>query len=216
MAEPTCGASVQAVAIRVSILEQSGVPDPGAGHLYTSDALTKLEADPQYVAGVNIQKKNAGGSLCVNYKSRDVLSRYDTSLEICSLDPELENMLAGGELFTLGGVHVGGSTPQVGVVERPYGVSVELWSRHVGSGGDQDATWPWVWWVLPRSYWQPGKATWDENEMPRLFTGYTSENPNWFNGPLNDWAFSSDRSIAWCFSKTVPTPTCGAVALVGS
>lgn len=213
MSEPTCGASVQAVAIRVAKLEPTGIPAPGAGNLYVSDALTKLEADPEYVAGANIQKKNAGGNLCVNYRTRDVLSRFGLALEICSLDPELEVMLVGGELFTSGGVHIGASSPQVGVIEAPYGVSVELWSRHVVSGGDQDATWPWVHWVLPRSYWTPGKVTWDENDMPRLFSGFTSENQNWFNGPANDWAFSSDRSIAWAFTQTVPTPTCGATAL---
>lgn len=215
MAEPSCGASIQACAERIAVLEQDGVPLPGSGHLYVTDALVKLEATPVYYKGVEIEVPNACGNLCVNYKARDVLKRYDLALELCSIDPELEAMLVGGESFTSGGLTVGGSVPAVGTIGAPYGVSVELWSKHIVDG-DQDGVHPWIHWVIPRSYWQPGKNTWDVNHMQRLFDGFTSENPNWFNGPSNDWTFSSDRSIAWAFTTTIPTPACGAQTLPAS
>jgi hypothetical protein len=215
MSETTCGASVQAVGMRVAVLEKDGVPLPGAGNLYVTDALAKLDATPVYFKGADIQQPNAGGKLCVVYKVPDQLVRYDLALTVCSLDPELEHMVVGGELFKSGNVSVGGSAPKVGTKEAENGVSIELWSKHV-VGGDIDSVYPYIHWVFPRTYWQPDKATWDNSPMERPFTGYTSENPRWFNGPANDWTFNSDRSWAWCFTQTVPVPTCGAQALVAS
>jgi hypothetical protein len=215
MSVPSCGASVQAIAERVTKLDQNGVPLPGAGNVYVTDALTSLEATPVFTKGADIEKVNAGGTLCVNYRQRDVLRRYDLALEICSLDPELEPMMVGGLQFSSSGVHIGASSPRIGQAEVPYGVSVELWSRHI-VGGDMDPTWPYIWWVLPRTYWQPGKTTWNGDAMPRPLDGFTSENPNWFNGPANDWSFDSTRSIAWAFTRTVPTPTCGSTTLAAS
>src|ERR1051326_2060952 len=110
MAEQRCGASIQACAERVAVLEQDGVPVPGAGNLYVTDALVKLEATPVYFKGVEIEAPNACGNLCVNFKARDVLKRFDLTLEICTIDAELEHMLMGGETFTSGGFTVGGSS----------------------------------------------------------------------------------------------------------
>lgn len=217
MSETSCGASVQAVGMRIAVLEADGVPLPGAGNLYVTDALTKLDTTPVMFKGADIQQANAAGNLCVVYKVPDVLVRYDLALTVCSLDPELEHMLVGGELFQTGSVSVGGSSPPVGRREDNVkaGVSVELWSKHIVNG-DIDSVFPYIHWVFPRTYWQPDKTTWDNSPMERPFTGYTSENPRWFDGPANDWNFNSDRSWAWCYTQTVPVPSCGAQTLVAS
>lgn len=216
MAEQTCGSSVQACAGRVAVLEQDGVPLPGPSNLYVTDALMKLVATAVLTKGVDIEVLNACGAPSVLYKDRDRLKRYDLALDMITLSPEFENMLTGGQLFTSGGFTVGGSVPAVGTIEAPFGVSVELWSKHIVNG-DIDPVWPYIQWILPRSYWSPiTPVAWDNNAMPRSFTGYTTENQNWFNGPANDWAFNSTRSIAWRFTKTLPVVKCGAQALAGS
>lgn len=217
MAEQSCGASVFACATRVAVLEQDGVPLPGDANLYITDSLVKLESTPQFTKVPETEQLNAGGNLCVSYKAPDPLKRYDLILELCSLDPELEHMLVGGELFVSGGFTVGASSPKVGSIETATanGVSVEVWSKNI-TNGDIDPIWPYIHWVWPRTRWSPDKNTWDINHMPRLFTGYSAENPNWFNGPANDWAFSSDRSYAWAFTKTLPQVFCGAQNLPAS
>lgn len=208
MAQPTCGASVQACALRVATLDNNGVPLPGAGKLYVTDALTSLEATPVYFAGTDMEVTNACGNLCVTYKSRDQLKRYDLTLSLCDFDPELEIILAGGQTFTLGGQTIGSSTPAIGSPGATNGVSLELWSKHIVNG-DIDGTYPYIRWVLPRAYLQPDTITWNNDHMPRNFTGYTSQNPNWYNGPANDWTYSSDRSIAWAYATTLPATACG-------
>lgn len=225
MAEQTCGASVQCCAIRISVLEQDGVPLPGAANLYVTDALAKFEAVPVYTKGVDMEVLNACGIPAVLYKARDVFKRFDLTLSLLNLDPELEAILIGnlapGPLpngiltFTSGGFTVGASALKVAGYGAPYGVAIELWSKHVVSG-DLDPNYPYVQWIVPRSYWQPGNTTLDNNAMPRDYTGFTTQNPNYYNGPMNDWVFDSSRSMAYALTRTLPAPTCGAQALVHS
>ncbi len=211
MAEQSCGSSIYACATRVAVLEQDGVPLPGAGNLYVTDALVKMEGTPQFTKVPEVEVLNACGALCSFYKAIDPFKRVDLTLELCTIDPELEHMLTGGELFSTGGFVIGASAPPVGTVEAAVqnGVSIELWSKHILQG-DLDPTWPYIHWIWPRTHWAPDKTTFDINHMPRLFTGFTSENPNWFNGPANDWTFSSDRTYAYAFTKTLPATACGA------
>jgi hypothetical protein len=223
MAEVTCGASIQCCAIRVAVLEQDGVPLPGAANMYVTDAIAKFEATPVYTKGVDMEVLNACGLPAVLYKARDVFKRYDITMDLLYIDPELEAILignvsgsTGGVLtFSQGGFTIGASGPDVGLIGAPYGVSCELWSKHIVNG-DLDVTWPYVQWIVPRSYWQPDKVTLDNNAMPRSYAGFTTENPNYFNGPMNDWTFDSGRSLAYRFTKTIPSPSCGAQALVHS
>lgn len=215
MAQQTGGGSVQACAMRIAKLELDGVPLPGAGNLYVTDTFGKLDATPVVTKGIDIEVMNACGGLPVTYKDRDRLKRYDLVLELEWLDPELEFLLIGGELFTASAFSVGGAVPAVGVVDNIGGVSMELWSKHIVNG-DIDVIWPYIQWIFPRTYWAPDKMSWSNGHSTRNFTGYCAQNPNYFNGPTNDWTFASDRLLAWRFTKTIPTPQLGSQTEVAS
>lgn len=216
MSEPSGGASVQAVVARVAVLEADGVPLPGSANLYTTNAVIQLDATEVTTKGVDLEVMNAGGELCLVYKGRDPLKRYDLALQLCSLNPELEAMLVGGDITRSGGVAIGAAVPPVGSFGAPFGVSLELWSKNI-IDGDLDPNWPYIHWALPRTYWSgPDKVTWSNANMIRSFTGYTSENPNWFNGPGNDFVGQSGRSISWVYTKSTPIPVLGAQPLAAS
>lgn len=216
MAEAQCGGSVQTCAIRVAQLDGSGVPNPGALNLYTTDAIMKLTATPVVTKGVDMEVVNACNSPAIVYKDMDRFKRFDLTLDLIYLDAELENLLLGTEMFNTGGINLGGAAPAVAAYAgyRP-GVSIEAWSKHIVNG-DQDPTYPYIQWVFPRTYWSMAAVTLDNNPMPRSFTGYTSQNPNYFNGPTNDWPYASDTQMMWRMTKTIPAVACGAVALVHS
>lgn len=215
MAERHCGASVYVCAARVAVLDQSGVPSPGAGNLYATDSIVRLELSPVYYQPPEIEVPNGCGNLCVTFKPLPVLKRWDLVMELCNIDPELEHMVVGGELFTAGGFSVGASSPAVGVASNINGVSVEAWSKHIVNG-DVDDIYPYIHWVFPRTKWTPDRTALSQAHLPRLFNGFTSENPNWFNGPANDWTYASDRSYAWAFTNSIPSTTCGATALAST
>lgn len=216
MAEPSCGGSVQTCAIRIATLEQDGVPLPGNLNLYVTDNIMKLTATPVVTKGVDLEVVNACNSPILTYKDMDRFKRYDLTLDLINLDPELENALLGTELFTSGGLNIGGSSPQVaGYAGNRNGVSMELWTKHIVSG-NIDPIYPYIQWVFPATYWQAAAETWDVNPMARSFTGFSTVNPNYFNGPANDWTQASDTQRMWRFTKTIPTVACGGQVLVHS
>lgn len=216
MAEPTCGGSVQCCAMRVATLELDGVPLPGASNLYVTDALSKLTITPVTTKGVDLEIVNACNAPEIIYKDMDRFKRYDLALDLIYTDPELENMLTGTELFNSGGLNIGTSGPATAAYAGYFpGLSMELWSKHITNGG-QDPVYPWIQWVFPRSFWMQAAVTLDGNAMARSYTGYTNANPNYYNGPANDWSFPSDTQMMYRFTKTIPTVACGAQALIHS
>jgi hypothetical protein len=216
MAELNCGGSVQCCAIRLAVLEQDGVPLPGPANLYATDAVTSFKATPVTTKGADMEILNACGAPAIIYKDMDRFKRYDLTLDLIYLDAELQYILSNGELFVSGGYTVGIAVPATADYAGSInGVSLELWSKHIVNG-DLDVTWPYVRWVFPRAKFMPADTTLDNNAAPMSYTGYTSQNPNWYNGPANDWPFSSDRQGMWAYTKTLPAIVCGAQALVHS
>ena len=204
----SCLAQVQACAIRVARLEPNGVPDPGANNLYVSDALTILTVTPEIVEGDEVEVKNACGGVRVNYKDQDRIKRLNVELTLCVPDPELHELLAGGSVLSDGTAR-GYAYPQLNDSSVRNGVSIELWARQITSDGASDGTYPYAWWVLPRVYLTPGARTFENGAQLSPFTGFALENPNWFDGPANDWPEDSDRALQWIETDSVPTPSCG-------
>lgn len=194
---------VQACAIRVTDLDPSGVPQPGASNIYTSEALTELTATPVYSDADEIEEKNACGAVCVNYTGDDSLKRLDVALTICTHDPWLNAMLSGGDVLTDGGIN-GFALPAIGPL-RGNGVSIELWAKRVDDGDLHDE-FPYAWWVLPKvKNLRYGAKTFNNGASLPQFTGRGYENANWYDGPLNDWPVSSDRALQWFPVASLPT-----------
>lgn len=204
----TCPAVVQACAIRVSRLDGAGVPDPGANNLYVSDSLTQLVITPEVEEGDEFTVKNACGAVCVNVKDCDRLKRLNLTLGLCKLDPELQEIIAGGVVLTSGAA-VGYGFPKIGEVACPDGVSIELWAKRYTSGGQLDPDFPYEWFVLPKTTWQHGARTHENGPLTIEFTGFAVENENWFDGPLNDWPVDSDRVLQHIPTDTLPDALCG-------
>jgi len=109
---------------------------------------------------------------------------------------------------------VGAQAPQLGVVPTDNGVSMELWSKAV-VGGSQTAVNPWIHWAYPKCVWYPGARDHGNDRMPAVFTGELYENPNWGNGPFNDWGNSPATPVpttqtltrvwGWFRSNDLPT-----------
>jgi hypothetical protein len=214
MANDDCLPQVQACAIRVAYLDSSGVPRPGSNNLYVTDALTEMKVTPVYEDGDEITEKNACGRVVINYKGDPTLKRGDGTLSIFSQDPYLTTMLGGGEVLTDSGLH-GFAFPQIGVINT-QDISIELWSKRIDDGELHDE-FPYAWWVFPRvSRVRHAERTFNSGPNVPAFSMELYENPNWFDGPLNDWPVSSDRLAQWFPTTGIPTISCGPQALAAS
>lgn len=205
---------VQVCAFRIAELDGSGVPNPGAGNLYTCQTLVSLQFTPVYRDGEEIEVPNACGGVCVNYKGDDSLKRVDVSITVCSGDPYLAVMLGGGDILTDGGIH-GFAFPAIGTLTS-NGISIELWRKRIDDG-DLHADYPYMWDVMPKiKNLRHGQRTFDSGAVQPVFTGQALENPNWFDGPLNDWPVSSDRVFQSFPVNSLPTIDCLPSALAAS
>ena len=184
---------VQAVRMRVSLLDSNGVPTPGAGKGYVSSALTELVFKPVTADAPDIEERNGEGVVCVSYKGKKTLKRIEGTIKLCTPDPYLLVFLAGASLIDIGNAKpFGWQYPAIGEINPPP-ISIEVWSRRVDDGVE-DINFPYEWGVLPRvKNMMLGEHKLANGAvMPTIdFEGY--ENPNWFDGPDERWIGASDR-----------------------
>jgi hypothetical protein len=210
-----CLPQVQACAIRVTQLDAAGSPLGGASALYTSDALTTLTASPQYEDADEITEKNACGTVCVDYKGDDSFKRLDIDLTICTVDPYLHQLLSqSGDTLT-DGEAIGFAYPPLGALVGD-GISIELWSKRILNGA-LDPDFPYAWWALPLvKNLRLGDREFANSAQASPFTGQANENPNWLDGPLNDWPVASDRVLQFIPTTELPDIQCGYQVSVAS
>ncbi len=211
-----CLGQIQACAIRVAKLEPaSGVPLPGAGNLIVSDALTEMTYETTYEDGTDIFERNACGNACMDYRGPDIKRRLQISLTLCTHDPYLMAFLSGGDTIDNDEGGTGFAAPPTGAIERQP-ISIELWAKRI-KDGDLDIDGPYAWWVFPKVMnLREGQSKFANELKKPMFTGQGYENVNWYDGPLNDWPATSDRTHQFLPWATIPTPVCGTQALPAS
>lgn len=202
--------SIHALRLRVTRLAANGAPAVGANNMYITSALTKISFQGEYLEGDEIEEKNGSGELCLYYQAPDVLKRINVKLEICSPDPELEELLGGGTVLTSAGDTVGLAAPAVGVDPQPNGISIEAWS-HAVLNGSIDAELPYIHWVFPKiRNLKPDEKTLANEALKPAYEGFGLENANWGDGPgTAEWPFASNRCWQWARKATVPASAIG-------
>lgn len=215
MAQKPCLPQVQACRMRVTALAANGAPAPGASNAYVTSAFVSLAWTPVYTDGDELEQKNACGEVCVNYRGDDSFRRLDVSMQLCTPDPELVQLLAGGAVLSNAGGITGAkgyAAPALGPVTG-NGVSIEVWAKRIDDGA-LDADSPYAWWVFPRvRNLRIGDFTQENAPLLPTITGQAYENDNWGNGGFNDWDDASDRVYQWAPTATLPTAQCGYVTV---
>lgn len=147
MAPRDGASSVQGTKLRVTRLTLDGSIDEDYPVLVTNGFMT-ASFSHEYEDGEEINERAADGSVCVSWKADDTLTRLSFSLSLCSPDPEVAALIAGGNLVRNNDDEVIGYTsPPVGsVAGNP--VAVELWSI-ANVGGKPAAGQPYWHWVFP-------------------------------------------------------------------
>lgn len=209
-----CEPQIQAVRMRVSRLDGAGVPDPGPTNMYVTDAFVNITVTPVYLDGLDTNVPNAGGVTCIDYKGPDTLRRAEISIELCTPDPYLMEMLSNGTLLDDSG-DIGWAAPPVGQISQ-RAVSIEAWAKRIDDG-DLDPFRPYAWWVYPKALnLRLSPHTHMNGPLQPTFTGHLVENENWWDGPTNDWPVASDRLYQWFPTSTLPAAGCGPMALAAS
>lgn len=209
--------SLQVCRMRLTRLESDGTPDAGAGNLYVTDQLITMTVGVELSEGDDFEQKNGCGAVCLTYKDCDRVKRLTLAADLCSAEPELtELMIGAGDLIADGGNTIGYAYPEVGAADCPLGVSAELWTKNIDDG-TQHPDYPWIRWVAPKTFWQFGDKTFENNPMVHSFTGFGQQNDNWLDGPANDWPYISNRIFQYAaVQDDPPAAVLGAQTLIAS
>lgn len=218
-----CAASVHLCGVRVARLDDSGVPDPGATNLYTTDKMVDLSLSPETVAGDEIEVTNGCGDVVVDFADEDREKWWNLNATMATPDFELLELLTGGILHTLAADgNVGFGVRSLRTASGHADVSIELWTKRVIDGILATDGKPYWRWVMPRvnNVRLDGDLNFQQDNLPVSVMGEARENANWFDGPLNDFAtlsdVSADRAWQYVMDSDIPDTQCGYLNLAAS
>src|ERR1035437_6608603 len=120
MAYATAGGSVWIKAMRLCPLDGLGNPQVG-GSAFITDIAMKLTLTPVNEAGDDIAVKGGDGLLKVIAKKGDVVKRYTVNLMLAEPDNNLEQLLAGGTVFSSAAAALGAVTGLTATTQATLG-----------------------------------------------------------------------------------------------
>ncbi len=130
-----CYSPLKGKIIRVVRLDECGAVVTGADNMIVSDGFVSVQFAPQYEDGQEFIVKNANGDFCVNEKDADRLKRINLTINLCSVDTGVFDIILGADPITDGGDTVGGLFGE-GANTTKFGF--ELWSGVAGGAcGDE-------------------------------------------------------------------------------
>jgi hypothetical protein len=217
MALPDYAASVQGLALRITPLLETGLPDTtqGASKLYyVTRQFLSVGFTPEYEDGDEITEKNADGTICVQYKAKDTLKQVTLNLNICAPEPEVYALLAGGTKLTdatNSNAIVGWQAPVVGSEGAPP-VCLEVWSRAVVKG-KMPVDYPYWHWVFPQASLRlTGDRTLENGLLANTFDGFGVGNEaasTALQAYLPGWNWSTASPFQYARVAALPTETVG-------
>ncbi len=211
MANNTCVGAVQTNLIRVARLTATGHLDAGANNLYRTDSVIEIVSTPVYAADTDLEQVNGGGAVCVSYSADGDYKRHDLTMNLCTLDAELLELLTTATLITSGGDTIGN---KFGTDTAVNYVCLEAWQTVVEDG---TGTGEYVHWVWPKVTFKRGQTTRSNGILTTPLTGKAFVNRNVGLGPAGDWPAVLDEPDSWYIDSAIPAANCGYItAGVGS
>lgn len=207
-----CAAQLHACVLRATRLDASGAVITGATNSVVSSGLIKVDIGAEYQAGDEFTVQNGCGDICVQFKETDRLKRIKLSLEVCTPDPYLAEILTGGTLLGDTGPTVQGfAFPSTSTAAPP--VSVEVWAKRIVNGA-AEPSFPYNRWLFPRTEWTLTGISLEKGPASLKFEGFGIENTGWTGGgatylwPAVAPNLVPSRVAQYMPVATIPTATC--------
>lgn len=223
-----CIGQYQPTMLVLSRLSAACTPMTGANDQARTFCFASVDAQPQYDDGTEYGRRSSDGLRCWYVRDCNHFKQIDLTIAIITWDMELIELSTGSTLL------VGKTgTPWVGKSMGfgipggddacPSGVATEVYTKAAyGTGGFCVSTASgapvYVRHLFPFARLQMGQVTLDDNSDGIMLnlTGFGMANPNWGNGPKDDWPANTDVATsspyAAVFTSTLPDATCGYVA----
>lgn len=195
-------AVVRGERLRVTKTNKCGRPLQGAANRLVTDGFIEIALTPEMKAAEELETTNAAGKVCVKDRTPAERKRWNVSINLCDVDPDLWSLLASWtRILDYDGNPIGVRDRKL--ADNTTGVMFELWT---GGEGDSDCPIPtddsifseigtgenWGYLsFLGREFVADGLTV---NAQPSTFSfnGITREAEQWGRGPYNVAAIDSD------------------------
>jgi len=206
-----CLAAVRFCRLRATRLEDDGTPSAGPNNVYVTDKPVSLSVTPVIEAGED--RTRVGGCDCIvaSYRGKDKLKWFEFALELGVWEPGLIEMLTGASAILQ-------TTDPIGFQwsEQAFDCSGSVQPNVVLEGwqvlqnqSSPDATYPYMHWVWPSTFWQIGDYTLENDFAAPTLNGYSQPNANWGDGIYSDVPESINSLGAGFYTATIPDAACG-------
>ena len=112
--------------IRVTELDQCGVPTVGTSKVVVTDGFVTVSLGSEVETGTEIIQKNAQGNLCVNEKMAGNFKRFTVNLDFCGVNPDLLELVTNAKVYADAAGDNAGFTVAEGVMDTYF--ALELWT----------------------------------------------------------------------------------------
>lgn len=217
MTAALCASPIQAEVIRVTRLDQCGIPVTGTNAQAVIDAFTEIGVSPNYEEGQRFLLRKANGEPCVNQKDAGFFNWVVVTPTLCTLDPTVLVLVTGDRLISNGVTGVGAAFGE-GILDSHY--SIEVWQPVAGSGAcDEGGNQQYFYWAFPNLFDSQIQDFTFQNDTFTLGWQSTSQqaSTSWDLG--DDWLPASGAIVQgdhYLFSITTvapPEPYCGTTAV---
>lgn len=216
MSNQTCTTPLKVCALRAVRLDPTGAIEQGASSLYTKKPVL-LAYTPNVPERERIEQLDGCGDQCVLYLGPPkAVDSVTLRLDLCDLDAEWVEMLAGGSIITdavgTGYDTIGYLAPTDSTVAED-GVALEVWSyawsgRQRATLGGSPAFYRHV---FPKTTWQVGEITLSNGINVIPMTGTAETNTSFGTGLASD-PFPADVGeslYGWALVDSIPDVECG-------
>lgn len=93
-----CVALARGRRMRLTRLDECGLPDPGPTGTLVTDGFISVAMTPNYQDPEEISQLNANGDICVDDQGASALRWVDLEMVFCRIDPDAINIITGNPL----------------------------------------------------------------------------------------------------------------------
>lgn len=227
-----CSNQARGKLMRLTLLDECGEIVEGARSTLVSKSFVSITSTPNYLEAEEISQADANGDLCVDDRSDPALRWIDLSIIVCVTDPDMINLITGDPVV----VDDATPTPNTvgfrinGDLTGTANFALETWTGITGQACTATGATNYGYWLYP---WvkdaQWGEWVHQNGALVLTFTARAVAGGGWGVGPYN---VRRDATVPATLeplltpigaadfvhyevsSAPLPTPACGAVALV--
>lgn len=184
-----CSSFARARVMRLTRLDECGVPVEGACSVVTTKGFVSVGITPTYFEPDEIEVSNANGDLCISDLPKPQLKWNELEIMFCNIDPAAYNIITGDPLVVDDAVApntVGFRQEADSISTTAQNFALELWAGRPGQPCTTPGTQSTGYFLFPFVVSGIlGEFTFENAELTLTMTARTSSGSGWGVGPYD-------------------------------